>query len=496
LVLILAFNYSKKLTIMKLKIISLLFIIVFVAGCNKSKLDPIPQTALSDAVAFSDSSRSVQQVFGLYSGLKSGQMYAGRYQVYQDVRGEEFINRTNNAVTAWLTWQFNLNASANEVQNLWASCYGTINRCNVVINGVTDAPISVGLKRTIIAEAKVIRALTYFMLMQLYARPYTDGNGSKLGVVLKLSSQTSSGENRQARATGSEIYNQILKDLNEAEADLPLTYGSAAANTTRAHRNTAIALKTRVLLNMGQYPNVITEANKIVPNAAPWTAISGVANTLIASYNSIFTNYTNAEMILSMPFTALDAPGTQNGLGWYYNPGPNGGGEYAVNLTAPGIAANAGWRATDARRSFLVPSGTQTWLTKFPNPNNAADWSPVIRYGEVLLNLAEALARNAVGTTVDERGLAILNSIRKRSDATFVDFAPLSKEELVSLILTERRIELLGEGFRTSDIARTGSNFSAKGDAGAVAVSSDQYIWPISIAERLVNIDCEQNPGY
>ncbi len=481
---------------MKLKIVSLFFIIFFVAGCNKSKLDPIPQTALSDAVAFSDSARSVQQVFGLYSALKSGQMYAGRYQVYQDVRGEEFINRTNNAVTAWLTWQFNLNASANEVQNFWASCYATINRCNVVINGVSSAPLSAGLIRSIVAEAKVVRALSYFMLMQLYARPYTDGNGSKLGVILKLSPQTSSGENSQPRASANDVYNQILKDLNEAEADLPLNYGTAAANTTRAHRNTAIALKTRVLLNMGQWANVITEANKIIPNAAPWTATSGVANTLVASYNTIFTNYTNSEMILSMPFTALDAPGTQNGLGWYYTPGPNGGGEYAINLTAPGIAANADWRTSDARRNFLVPSGSQTWLTKFPNPNNAADWSPVIRYAEVMLNLAEALARNAAGTTVDTRGLAILNSIRKRSDATFTDFAPITKDELVSLILTERRIELLGEGFRTSDIARTGSTFLAKGDAGAVAPTSDQYIWPISIAERLVNKDCEQNPGY
>ncbi|MFN7585803.1 MAG: RagB/SusD family nutrient uptake outer membrane protein, partial [Bacteroidota bacterium] len=81
---------------MKINITSLFLLALMAVGCSKEKLDPIPQTALSDAVAFSDSSRSVQQVFGLYSALKQGQMYAGRYQVYQDVRGEEFINRTNN----------------------------------------------------------------------------------------------------------------------------------------------------------------------------------------------------------------------------------------------------------------------------------------------------------------------------------------------------------------------------------------------------------------
>lgn len=481
---------------MKFKIVSFLLMAAAITSCNKTKLDPIPQTALSDAVAFSDSARSVQQVNGLYSALKAGQMYAGRYQVYQDVRGEEFINRTNNAVTAWLTWQFNLTASANEVQGFWAAGYAAINRCNVVIDGLTKSTtISDGLKKNLIAEAKVVRATSYFMLMQLYARPYTDGNGSKLGVILKLLPETSSGEQNQERTTAAEIYTQILKDLNEAEPDLPLSH-PGSLSTSRAHRNTAIALKTRVYLNMGNWASVISEGNKLVPNAAPWVAPSGVANSLQANVATVYTNYTNSEMILSMPFTALDVPGTQNGLGWYYNPGPNGGGEYALNMTAPGIAADASWRTEDARRALTVESGGQTWLRKFPNPNNAADPSPVIRYAEVMLNLAEALARNAAGTSVDARALTILNAIRKRSDPTITDFAPATKDELVALILKERRIELLGEGFRTSDIARTGATFPAKGNVGAVAPSADQYIWPISIAELLVNKSCQPNPGY
>jgi hypothetical protein len=485
------------ITVMKIKISSIVLLALLAVGCSKEKLNPIPQTQLSDAVAFSDSSRSTQQVFGLYSALKQGQMYAGRYQVYQDVRGEEFLNRTNNAVTAWLTWQFNLTASANEVQGFWAACYATINRCNVVINGLGTSPISAGLKRNLIAEAKVVRAISYFMLMQLYARPFTDGNGTKLGVILKLTPETSSGNQNQARVSAADIYAQIVKDLNEAETDLPVSYGSNAAfNTNRAHRNTAIALKTRIYLNMGQWANVVTEANKIVPAAAPFRAASGVPNELIPNFATIFTNTTNSEMILSMPFTALDAPGAQNGLGWYYNPGPNGGGEFALNTTGAGIAANTDWRATDARRSFLVVSGGQTWLSKFPKPNNDADPSPVIRYAEVMLNLAEALARNAAGTTVDARALAILNAVRKRSDATIADFAPADKDALVNLILTERRIELLGEGFRTSDIARTNATFPAKGTVSLVAPATDQYIWPISIAELLVNKACQQNPGY
>jgi hypothetical protein len=487
---------------MKYKILSLALIASLAFSCSKEKLEPIPQTALSDAVAFSDSARSVQQVFGLYSALKAGQMYAGRYQVYQDVRGEEFLNQTNNAVTAWLTWQFNLTASANEVQNLWAAGYACINRCNVVIAGLANSPVSAGLKRNLIAEAKLVRATAYFMLQQLYAKPFTDGNGAGLGVILKLTPETSSGANDQVRNTTAQVYAQIIKDLNEAEADLPLTYGNATSNTTRAHRNTAIALKTRVYLNMGQWANVITEGNKLVPTSTTalpltqWASTSGVVHGLNASVAAVFANNTSNEAIFSMPFTALDVPGTQNGLGWYYNPGPNGGGEFVINTTGSGIAANTNWRTTDARRSFNVVSGALTYLRKWPNPNNAADWNIVSRYAEVMLNLAEALANQATGTSVDARALAIVNAIRLRSDPTITPFAPADKAALIDLILTERRIELMGEGFRSSDIMRRGQTFPAKGVVGSLAPSAAQYIWPISIAELLVNKTCVQNPGY
>src|SRR4029079_14411053 len=97
-------NFKKRN--MKLKILSILFIGAIFASCQKDRLSPIPQTSLSDPVAFNTPDRALQQVNGMYSSLKGGQFYAGRYQVYQDVRGEEFINLTNNGVTAFLTWNF------------------------------------------------------------------------------------------------------------------------------------------------------------------------------------------------------------------------------------------------------------------------------------------------------------------------------------------------------------------------------------------------------
>lgn len=480
---------------MKRKIFSAIIIGAVFASCQKERLDPIPQTQLSDAVAFSTPERAAQQVNGIYSALKQGNFYAGRFQVYMDVRGEEFINLTNNGVTAFLTWNFTQTPTTNEVQNLWGAVYQTINRCNVVIDGIAAATLADNLKKQYTAEAKVVRALSYWSLMQMYARPFTEAGGpASPGVPLRLTAITSSGNNNIARSTVSDIYTQILKDLNEAEVDLPLTYTSADLNTTRAHRNTAVALKTRVLLSMGRYADVITEGNKIVPASAPFQAATGVANRLNPSIATTFTTYTSAESIFSLPFTNLDVPGTQNSLNSYYNPGPNGNGDYALNTTGTGIAANTNWSATDARRAFNIAQSGQTYLRKWPkNAGTDPDWVPVIRYAEVMLNVAEAEARQGAG--VNARALALLNAVRQRSDAA-TTLAPADKDALIAAILLERRIELLGEGLRTADVTRTGASFAAKGSVGAYGPSSNLYIWPISNAEILTNKEMVQNPGY
>lgn len=480
---------------MKQTIIYMMLIGALFASCQKDRLEPIPQTSLSDAVAFSTPERAQQQVNGLYAALKAGQLYAGRYMVYQDVRGEDFINITNNGVTAFLTWNFTVTPTANEVQNFWAAAFAAINRANVVIDGLAGSPIADNLRKQYLAEAKVVRAIAYYALLQLYARPFTEAGGpDKPGVPLRLTGVTSSGSNNLARATVGAVYTQIVKDLNEAETDLPSTYATADLNTTRAHKNTAIALKTRVYLSMGRYADVITEGNKIVPATAPFEAPTGVKHKLNASIATTFATYNTVESILSMPFTALDLPGTQNSLNSYYNPGPNGNGDFALNTTGNGIVTNTDWKTTDARRAFNIAAGTQVYLRKWPkNAGSDPDWAPVIRYAEVLLNVAEAEARQA--SSVSSRGLALVNAVRQRSDAT-TTFAPATKDELISTILTERRIELLGEGFRTSDVTRTGAAFAAKGSVGAYPASSNLYIWPISQAEIITNKEMKQNDGY
>lgn len=481
-------------------------------SCNNDLLNPASQITLSDQVVFSNPARISLQVQGLYSYVKAGNLLGGRAQVYGDIRANDFLNRTNNAVTGLTVWNHTeTESSQNDVINMWGAGYAAINQINVFLAGLdanaasfvaptfpsTFAATSVNYQ----GEARLLRALCYYTLLQFYARPYTDGGGSRPGLPLRLTGDTGQGSNDLARSTVDDVYKQIIADLNFAETSLPLTYGNSFDNVTRAHRNTAIALKTRVYLTMGQYDNVIREAEKIIPataTAAPFTATSGVANALNASIATVFaTPQETTESILSFPFTAQNTPGGQNSLASFYLPSQllttapiyNGNGaEYVLNTTTGSIYANTGWAATDTRRtSFVAQVGTNYFLTKYLTGPVFIDKAPVIRYSEVLLNLAEARVRST--NTINTQALALLNAVRGRSNAAGVYTAAGlgSVGAMIDALLLERRIEFLGEGLRNTDLLRLGATIPAKGSAPAIPSTDVRYIWPIPSSELSTN---------
>lgn len=465
-------------------------------GCSDERLNPVPKTDISNTVAFDTPTRVLLQVNNLYDYTKAGGFLGGRVQIHSDIRANDFINRTNNGVTGLLVWNHTVTEqSQNDVINTWGFGYSAINQINVFLNGLTTntskfvAPaFPANFAATALnyqGEARFLRALCYYHLLQFYARPFADGNGSKPGLPLRLIGETNNNNNALARSIVAQVYDQILLDLKFAEDNLPLVPAAGTA-LTRAHRNTAIALRTRVLLTMGRYADVITEANKIVPAAAPFVAPTGVAHALSPSLTAVFAGGTT-ENILSFPFTAQDAPGVQNQLAFYFLPPPLGNGEYSLNPGAGGILNDTRWAATDTRRTtFVQVVGTESYLRKYPTGTPYTDPAPVIRYAEVLLNLAEARVRST--NTVDPQALALLNAVRGRSNGSVYTAASFaSSGAMADAILLERRIEFLGEGLRNTDLLRLLQPIPGKASVGAVNTTDALYIWPIPNTELAAN---------
>lgn len=476
--------------------------LVNTTSCKKDLLTPEIITQLSDQVVFDTPERILAQVNGLYSAVKSGSFYGGRLIIYNEIRADDFIMNKPNIVTGQQTWLQSVNATTSEVSSLWTSGYLAINRVNIFLEGLeaNSSKVSAALYANYTAEAKFLRALTYFALVQTYAQPYAKNNGASPGLPLRLVAETSSANSLLARSTVAQVYTQILADLNAAETALQLTYSSASLNTTRASRNAAIALKTRVHLVMNNYQAVITEAEKIVSASAPFTAPSGVANRMEANVATVFGgSYAGPEAVFSLPFNALETPGGQNQLAYYFGGNP-GNQEYFLNPV--GIVSDPAFASasTDARKGFVLTTAGQRWLSKFKVASTFSDFVPVIRYPEVLLNYAEALVRVG-GVTNMPKAISLLQAVRTRSNPGFV-FAPASiatPTALIETILKEKRIEFFGEGFRVPDLQRLQQPLPGKTSSAnsspTVAPTEGRYIWPLPTSETSINTLAEQNPS-
>jgi hypothetical protein len=480
-----------------------LFSLLMISGtaCKKGLLSPVNVTSISNVNAFDTPERILAQVNGLYASLKSGSFYGGRLIITNELRGDEFIMNKPNVVTQQQTWLQAVNPSTSEVNTLWSAGYATINLVNNFIDGLTknQSKVSATLYANYLAEAKFIRATCYLALVQTYAQPYALNNGTSAGLPLRLIAENSTADNQLARSTVAQIYTQILADLNAAEMDLPSTYTTAVLNTTRASKNTAIALKLRVNMVKADYTSALTEAAKIVSAAAPYTAPTGVANKLEANMATVFGGtYAGPEAMFSLPFTATETPGTQNQLAYYFNIAP-GNGEFYLNAAGAISDPVYSTTSTDARKNFVFVNTGQKWLSKYKVAGTFSDWVPVIRYAEVLLNYAEALARKGDAPSLT-KAASLVAAVRNRSDAAYVfpPAATATQNALIATILQEKKIEFLGEGFRVPDLQRLGLTLPAKsgtaGNAPAVLPTDNRYIWPISGAETAINLLCSQNP--
>jgi hypothetical protein len=114
----------------------------------------------------------------------------------------------------------------------------------------------------------------------------------------------------------------------------------------------------------------------------------------------------------------------------------------------------------------------------------------VIRYADVLLILAEALAEQ------DDLGgaVAYMNQVRNRAglDGYVMGTDLATKQDVLDAIFLERRLELAFEGEYWFDLVRTGRAADALGSKWA----AHKALWPIPQGEMDTAPNLTQNPGY
>lgn len=127
------------------------------------------------------------------------------------------------------------NPSNDMFQSLWQLLYAEIARTNTVISRAEGVPMDESKKAVRVAEAKFLRALCYFYLVQHW------------GDVPMPLVETTTASKEAVRVPAREVYQQILADLTEAESVLP----AVASNYGRATRGAAQFLLSKVYLTRG-----------------------------------------------------------------------------------------------------------------------------------------------------------------------------------------------------------------------------------------------------
>ena len=482
--------------------ISAAFLMLLTVGCTKNYLNPVPKTSLSDLSVFDNADRIMAQVNAMYSATKAGTYLGGRYIAIGDLRGDNWVPESNNVFTLFATWQQQVLSGSQDARDTWGAIYAAINVINVFMDGLKTNWESGKLANIITqaeydqytSEALTLRAMCYYDLIRLYAKPYVMNNGANPGVPLRLKAEKSAGGNDLALSPVADVYTQILSDLDAAEPLAISTYNDDYLNTTRIHKNTVIAFKVRVLLSKGDWAGVVTESAKLVSSSAPFVAPAGVPNTLDSDWMSIWSGQDTKESIFSLPNTATNNGGLQSAITWYFNStSPE---SFYLVTTSPVYAA---MDATDIRRSSMVqvaPEGGTGpdlyFISKYTDLVGLSDWCPILRYAEILLSRAEAIVRS--GSAVTQEAVDLLNAVRTRAYPagayTVASFA--SPADFYTAVLQERDFEFLGEGMRAFDLLRLGMDIPQKdgltqGIVQTIPSSSSIYVWPIPDSETSMN---------
>ncbi|MFM1753691.1 MAG: hypothetical protein RLZZ236_630 [Bacteroidota bacterium] len=510
-----------------LKILTIGLLAFGMNSCNEDDildLSPINNISVDDA--YSTPSLIESSLNGMYNAAAIGQFNStspngGRGYVWGaafvqqgDNRGEDVVNlATFYQLTYTATYD---GGTANNVY-YWIDGYRLINRCNLVIEGVEGAVkkgiITQAVANDYIGQAKFMRAITHFELLTHFARPYLFSAGATHpGIPYRevgVDTQTEiDAELLKGRNTVAECYTKVLTDLTSAE--------SLITNTakTKATKNAAIAFKTRVYLHKRDWDNVLVEGAKIA-----------TAFTLTSTPNGPFADsYSNTESIFSILHAATNNPGVNAALASQYKT------RRLVSIS-PIIWRDPSWLADDKRREEGVMvetvSGTK-YTNKYKDGTTYTDAAPVIRFAEVVLNMAEANARKSSPDLAT--ALTLLNRVRNRALAnpttqayTSTDLA--TQSAMVGAILKERRIEFLMEGRRWSDIHRLqgddlhpidgipgkiangglgassftlGTPYTGALAVAAIPGSDKRFLWPIPLEETNNNptLKAQQNPGW
>ena len=306
----------------------------------------------------------------------------------------------------------------------WRSYYHSVYIANYIIQNQKKIKEATAQEISqLVGEAYMMRAYCHFLLVNLYAEPYTHCTPSQTrGVPMLLEPDVNAIPGSSSVET---VYNQILSDLDKAEQHLNVEEWELGKNY-RFNTTSAQALRARTYLYMGRWSDAL-EASKDVLSVYNELEDMNNSTTLPNSYKSK-ESIVALERFSSNLYTAVDMPASE-----------------FISL----------YRSGDQRRTKYFKRVTSSTYSLLKGRSD--EFSCSFRTAEFYLTAAEAAAR--LGHTTDAINyLTPLMTKRLNAsayEATTALIGTMTEEELIQEILDERARELAFEGHRWYDLRRT-----------------------------------------
>lgn len=458
--------------------------VTFAMSSCEDMLETTPKQAITPELALSEIDGYESLLASAYQRSHSFGYYGQQMMVDPEILADNLVivNRTGRFVG-----EFD-NALGAHI-NIWNGVYNIINEVNFVIAGIDEMEGEKELKDQLKGEALFLRALTYHNLLRTYSyEPGKEVNGFNLGVILRTEpTQVLTDADFRERSTNVEGYQQVEQDLKDAIALLP---ANTDAGPFRANKTAANALLSRVYLYWGKWAAAETAAS---------AALTGNPNAVLVdeeNYVASFATTPHPESIFELDIKSPDwstVDGVNNSLQSMTS--TENGGQFVIGGSPELIIS---MEDDDVRREVwqvVTEGGKEVYQSlKWPGEKgNFLENIPVIRYSEVLLINAEAKARsgNEEGAREDINTLRANRGLDEIASTT-------SGDDLIDVILSERRIEFALEGQRFYDLKRMGKDISKPEGASVskVPYTSPLVLAPIPFEEVRLNESLKQNPGY
>nr|WP_319998359.1 RagB/SusD family nutrient uptake outer membrane protein [uncultured Draconibacterium sp.] len=424
---------------MKKRFLSIIFILgILFSGCESLlEINPEDEGVILESDALKTKQDLTELLNAAYDVVNG--FYGGRFQRTSELLADNVVLRDGitdemvNIYKRYTTGYFTDNES-------YEQAYICILRSNLVLENIdVISGLSAEDASQMAAEAQFLRGIAHFAVVRLFAQPYGyTANNDHPGIVIK----TSSTVELLPRNTVAEVYQQIISDLTEAESNLPDTNSDYAYATKWA----AKAALAQVYFQMHDYDNAFTKANEVI-TSGNFTFITDLSLAVSGSTEDVFH-------LVSSQVSGKRVGGD---FGVYRSDGPN-----IPNIRiAPDVYKNvikAGSGDLRANAWYkVVNSGADNEYFAFTKFNSEYPTIAVFRLTELKLLRAEA----AMLKTSPDKNTAIgdINDIRERAygntSKNLLETA--SNEAVLNAARTERRLELMGEGYHLHDLKRRGA---------------------------------------